>query len=434
LARLCVVGLSHKTAPIELREKLAFPDGELEEALKRAAATPGVEEVMIVSTCNRVEIYASSSGAEAVRRFLVEGRVVSAAVEPHLYAHEGAAALKHLFRVAASLDSMVVGESQILGQVKEAYALAARAGTVGALLQRAMPRAFQLAKRVRSDTEVASGAASIASVAVDLASQIFGDLNGRSVLVVGAGKMGDLSARHLRASGIGDLHVVNRTLERASELAARLEGTAAPWSELDALLTKVDIVLCSTGASEPVIRAAQIHKVMRARRGRWLFLIDIAVPRDVEPEVGNIENVYLYDVDELDRVVTANRAGRAREAEVAERMVEEEVARFLATERTQGAVPTIKALREKFTQVAQAEAERTLGRLASPSEKDRAQVQQMAESIVNKLLHPLLMALKREAGEEGESLSAAVRALFDLEDEAPADEAAPVREGQAKRG
>jgi glutamyl-tRNA reductase len=270
---------------------------------------------------------------------------------------------------------------------------------------------------VRSETDIARASASIASAAVDLAAQIFGDLDGREVLVVGAGKMGDLSARHLKAAGIGRLHVVNRTQARAVELAERLGGKPAPWEDLDRLLQQVDIVLCSTGAAEPVIRVERVRDAMRARKGRWLFFIDIAVPRDVESHVGAIENVYLYDVDALEEVVARNRAGRAREAEQAEALVADELRRFHAQERTQGVVPTIKALREKFLQVAQDEAQRLAGRLQSSSEKDRALFEQLAVAVVNKLLHAPLTKLKNEAQEspEGGSLSTAACELFDID-------------------
>jgi glutamyl-tRNA reductase len=418
MARLCVVGLSHKTAPIEVREKAAFPEDDLKPSLERITGIPGVGEAMIVSTCNRVEVYAGIDGADAlqhVRRFLVEGRGLQSALHPHLYAHDGEEAVRHLFRVASSLDSMVVGESQILGQVKDAYSMAMEAGTIGPVLSRALPKAFAIAKRVRTETEVARSSASIASAAVDLAARIFGDLQGREVLVVGAGKMGDLSARHLKASGIATLHVVNRTLQRAEELAARLGGHAAPWDDLDKLLSRVDIVLCSTGASEPVIHRDRVARVMKARKGRWLFFIDIAVPRDVEPEVGRVENVYLYDVDELEKVVAENRAGREREAAEAQRILDEELQRFHAVEASLGVVPTIKLLRGRFLEVAQAELERVMPKLQSVGDKERAHVQQLAEAIVNKLLHKPLTVLKKEAQENPDSeLAATVRALFDL--------------------
>lgn len=416
--QLALVGLSHHTAPIEVRERMAFAEDRLAEALRALSALPGVGEAMIVSTCNRVEVYAGLDDAAAVaalERFLVEDRGLPAELRGHLYARDGREALRHLFRVAASLDSMVVGESQILGQVKQAYAAALEAGTLGPVLQRSVPRAFSLAKRVRSETDVAKSSASIASAAVDLAAQIFGDLDGRRVLVVGAGKMGELSARHLKAARIGELTVVNRTHARAVELADKLGGAAAPWEELDRLLGRADIVLCSTGASQPVLRRDRIERAMRARKGRFLFIIDIAVPRDVEPEVGAVENVFLYDVDALDQVVAQNRAQRQSEAAAGEAIVEAELARWQAQELSLGVVPTIKLLRGRFHEVARAEVERTLGKLAAASERDRQAIEAMAEAIVNKLLHVPLTKLKAEAADNPDSeLAATVRALFDL--------------------
>jgi glutamyl-tRNA reductase len=413
--RLGIVGLSHKTAPIEVRERVAFAPATLADALKRLVGVPGVGEAMIVSTCNRVELYAAvedGGSVEALQRFLLDERELPASLRAHLYAHDGNDALRHLFRVAASLDSMVVGESQILGQVKEAYAAALEAGTLGPVLQRAVPRAFALAKRVRTETDVAKSSASIASAAVDLAGQIFGDLAGKHVLVVGAGKMGDLSARHFQAGGIGALSVINRTAARAVELAAKLGGVAAAWDDLDALLTKVDIVLCSTGASEPILRRDRVARAMRARKGRWLFFIDIAVPRDVDAEVGSVENVYLYDVDALERVVAQNRAQRASEATEAEAIVDAELKRYHEHELSLGVVPTIKLLRGRFLEIAMAEVERTAARTGG---QDRAAMQAMAEAIVNKLLHVPLTKLKREAADRPDSeLPALVRALFDL--------------------
>jgi len=329
MSRLCVIGLSHRTASVELRERATIPGTELPSTLARLHAVPGVHEVMVLSTCNRVELYAAvadeSAVPERLRAALLLGRPHAAELERALYVHEDQAALRHLFRVASSLDSMVVGESQILGQVKEAFQLAVDAGTVGVVLQRVVPHAFSVAKRVRSETEVARSSASVASVAVELARQIFGDLKNRAVLVVGAGKMGDLSAKHLKAAGVNDLHVVNRSPGRAEELAARLGGRAHPWEELDRLLQKADIVLCSTGAPEPVIRRDRVEKVMKVRRGRWLFFIDIAVPRDIDPAVGEIEEVYLYDIDTLEQLAEEARGRRQLQIEQCERIIDSQL-------------------------------------------------------------------------------------------------------------
>ncbi len=417
MKRLCVVGISHRTAPVALREQLAVPDAVVGDRLRAARALDGVTEALLLNTCNRVELYAvvENTELEPLVGWLADGPgdgKLARELRQSVYRHEDGAALRHLFRVASSLDSLIVGEPQILGQVKQAYQQAVDLGTAGPLLSRALSRAFAVAKRVRTETEIARHSASVASAAVELARQIFGSLDGRQVLVVGAGKMGDLSARHLRSAGVATLTVVNRSLPRAEALAERLGGTAAPWSELDALLGRVDIVLCSTGATEPVITAPQVKKVMRSRRGRWLFFIDIAVPRDVDPHVGQLENVYLYDVDALAQVVQANRADRAREATTAEELVQNELERYVAAERAQGVVPLIKALRAHFLQVADEETARLLGKLGALGEKEKQTVAQLGPAIVNKLLHSPLTALKSDS--ESTQLGDAVRALFAL--------------------
>ncbi|MSP59362.1 MAG: glutamyl-tRNA reductase [Myxococcales bacterium] len=418
---LVVTGLSHHTAPVDVRERAAFQEGELEEANRRLAGH--ASETMILSTCNRVEIYltlpdpagAAERGRRAVEKLLAEVRLLDAVVVgPHLYTHTGEDAVRHLFRVASSLDSMVVGEPQILGQVKDAFQHATRAGTIRNTLGRVLQRAFAAAKRVRTETEVARSSSSVASAAVELARHIFGDLTGKEVLVIGAGKMGDLAARHLVSAGAGPLLVTNRTFERAQSLAGRIGGKAHPWESLPQLLTVADIVLCSTGAPEPVVKREMVQRAMKARRGRWLCFIDIAVPRDVEAQVGDVENVYLYDVDALSSMVDDHLAERRREAEIAERIIAEEVQRFLVAERSLGVVPTIRALREQFSSVARAEVARTLGKLEGASQHDRRVIEALAEAIVNKLLHAPLTALKREG--ESDGLVSATRTLFAIEE------------------
>ncbi len=422
MRRLCVVGISHRTAPVALREQLAVPDAIVVERLLAARALDGVQEALLLNTCNRVELYAVVDNDELspLVGWLANapaGGQLAAQLRQSIYRHESNAALHHLFRVASSLDSLVVGEPQILGQVKQAFQQAVDTGTAGPLLSRALSRAFAVAKRVRSETEIARHSASVASAAVDLARHIFGGLEGREVLIVGAGKMGDLSARHLRSAGVARLTVVNRSIDRARALAERIEGQAAEWSQLDALLGKADIVLCSTGAPEPVITAEQVQRVMRARRGRWLFFIDIAVPRDVDPKVGALENVYLYDVDALAKVVQGNRADRAREASTAEALVQVELERYVAAERVDEVVPLIKALRAHFLRVAEEETARVVGRLGALGERERQAVAQLGPAIVNKLLHAPLVALKSEVAADspdGAMLGDAVRALFSL--------------------
>jgi glutamyl-tRNA reductase len=426
---IVVLGLSHKTAPVELREKLAFPGDALEPALQRMRQLPSVREALIVSTCNRVEAVAgvdSAAALPAIRHFMSEARGVDPErFAEHAYEHAGREAVRHVFRVAASLDSMVVGEPQILGQVKDAYGAAQHAGTLGSLLDRCLTRAFAVAKRVRSETRIAAGAASISSVAVDLAERIFGKLDGRLVLVIGAGEMADLAARHLHAAGCADLLCVNRTYERAVELAARVEGQARRWEELDGLLGTVDIVISSTGATEPILGHDRMAKVMKARRYRSLFLIDIAVPRDIETRVGDLDNVYRFDIDDLEKVVADNLKERQKEATQAEKIVEAETAEFLTWLKSQGVVPVIKQLRERFTQVARGEVERTLSSLPALGEKERRSVQAMADAIVNKLLHPTLTALKREgAGAGSDELALYTRRLFGLPAEGEGEPAA----------
>jgi glutamyl-tRNA reductase len=426
---LVVVGLSHHTAPVEVRERAALAESALPEVLKRAAGQGG--EAFIVSTCNRVEVYLATDLSVEQARIAVEAllcdgeRIKVGDLSSHLYQHGGEAAVRHLFRVASSLDSMVVGEPQILGQVKSAFDVAMTAGTVGQLLGRAVPRAFATAKRVRTETEVARSSASVASAAVELARHIFGDLDKKEVLVVGAGDMGDGAAKHLTAAGAGPILVCSRTLERAAEVAGRIGGSAHPWTELESLLNRADIVLCSTGAPHPVIRRDMVQRAMKARKGRWLCFIDIAVPRDVEAEVADLANVYLYDVDALRGLVDDHLAGRQKEAQAAEAIVTEEVTRFLAAERSLGVVPTIKALRERFSEVARAEAQK-----AASSDGERQKMERLAEAIVGKLLHAPLTALKREA--DSETLIEAARTLFGIE-EAPAESsAAPSAEAKAR--
>jgi glutamyl-tRNA reductase len=419
MPEIVVIGLSHRTAPLEVREKLAFTDDAVEPALRELGALPSVGEAMLLSTCNRVEVYAATRGAGApdslladVRKFLAATRRAElASFAGHLYDHVGPAAVKHVFRVASSLDSLVVGEPQILGQLKSAYGVAAQAGAVGPLLGRCLERAFGVAKRVRSETAIARGAANVSSVAVQLAQRVFGDLDGKTVLVVGAGKMSDLAARHLVDDGAGRILVTNRSPERAEALARRVAGEARPWADLEKLLAAADVVISSTGSTEPIIGKALMKRVMKARKHQPIFLVDIAVPRDVEPACGDVDGVYLFDIDDLERVVVENRQGRERESQSAELIVEAETRQFLSWHRSQGVVPTIKGLRERFQTVAQAEVQKTLAALGPRAEGSEKAVRQLADSIVAKLLHGPMMALK---GDDADALAAAAEKLFDL--------------------
>ena len=427
---LVVVGLSHKSAPVELRERVAFAEPALDAAVKRASSC-GDGEALLVSTCNRVELYITGAPDDVRARvltFLAEvGTVGESALAPHLYTSADEAATRHLFRVAASLDSMVVGEPQILGQVKAAYAAARAAGTVGATLERTVQRAFAVAKRVRTETAIARSSASVASAAVALARHIFGELDGKELCILGAGKMADLAATHLVAAGCKSIVVVNRTLARAEALAKKTGGVARSFEELESALGRADIVVCSTGAVRPVVSKELVQRVMKARRGRWLCFIDIAVPRDVEQTVGELPNVYLYDVDELSNLVEGNLADRQREAEKAGGIVEEELVRFVRDEKSLGLVPTIRALRERTLALARAEAERAAARLPGVAPDALAA---FAEALVNKLLHAPLTALKRDP--DHTALQQAARELFGLseEDSHSASDAAPQHKGK----
>jgi glutamyl-tRNA reductase len=414
-ADILVVGLSYKTAPLDVRERLAFPDADMGTALEGLLALPSIGEAVVLSTCNRVEVYAAGrSGAATgeIRRFLAEHRGVSdESLAGHLYERSGPDAVRHIFRVAASLDSLVVGESQILGQMKSAYGAASQVGSVGPLLGRCLERAFGVAKRVRTETAIARGAANVSSVAVELAKRVFGELAGKIVLVVGAGKMSDLAARHLRADGAAEILVTNRSPERAAELAVKVDGKARPWEDLESLFGHADVVISSTGARDPIVSRDFMKRVMKARRHRPIFVIDIAVPRDIEPAAGKLDGVYLFDIDDLEKVVADNQADRRKEAGSAERIVDGETAEFLRWLRAQGVVPTIKELRERFTQIAQGEAQKLIDKDPASAESLR----RLADAIVAKLVHAPTMALR--GGEDPEALVVAARRLFSLEDE-----------------
>jgi len=431
MSELFVVGISWRTAPVAVREKLAFRDDELGGALQAMTAELPVAEALLVSTCNRVEVYGvARPGADAtgpVRTFLATQRgLVPTDVADVLYDHRGAAAVRHVFTVASALDSLVLGEAQILGQLKAAYGVAAGAGTSGPLLGRCLERAFGVAKRVRTETSIARGAANVSTVAVDLAKRVFGDLAGKSVLVVGAGKMSTLAARHLYASGAERIIVTNRSPEKADALAAEIDGTARPWDQLERLLVDADVVISSTGARQPILTRALFKKVTKARRWRQLVVIDIAVPRDAEPAIGEFDGVYVFDIDDLEKVVAANLAERARSAEHAARIVDHEAGQFEHWMRSQGVVPTIRALREGFARVADAELQKTLEALDrrehSPAQQREA-IQRLVQRVVNKLLHQPTIALREAPPEEAGLRAEILCQLFDLSPVEPADAA-----------
>jgi glutamyl-tRNA reductase len=432
--QLFVVGLSHRTAPVAVRERVAIDPGELEDRMRQLAGLPGVREVAVVNTCNRVEVYGAFSDGDRAIEALRAEFVAALGARPQAYGHghhdeESAEvlfgrhvytrmrgeALHHLFRVAASLDSLVIGEPQILGQVKEAFDLAAKVGAAGPILGAVFSRCFRVARKVRRDTGIAAQRVSVASVAVDLARQVWGGFSGRRVLVVGAGKMSDLAARVLKRDG-ATLAVVNRTQARADELGARLGAEVERWDKLGEALGRADIVISSTGAREPVLKKTLVAEVQRARRGRPLVIVDIAVPRDVEPAVGKLNEVYLFDIDDLQKIVGENLEDRRQEADRAEAMIDEEISKFLAADRGRAAGPTIAALRTRGAAVARAELERALGGLPDADERTKRAFNAMANGIIAKLLHAPSVALKKEAsgGDDGPNLVEACHRLFDL--------------------
>jgi glutamyl-tRNA reductase len=399
---LFVAGLSHRNAPVELREQLAVDEDKLREVLRDLAATGVVREALILSTCNRVEVYAVADvpgeARAATFRHLCSHRGVDAApVETALYTHAEGDAVRHAFRVAASLDSMMIGEPQILGQVKDAFALAQSCETVGPALHTLFTQAFTVAKRVRTETEIARHAVSVSFAAVELAKKIFAGLVGRGVLLVGAGKMSELAARHLIDQGAFPLYVANRTWARAQEMARTLSGTAVPFDELPTALAAVDIVITSTGAPDPVIKRETVSRVIAARRGRPLFFIDIAVPRDVEDTVDTLDGVYCYDIDDLKQVVDANIRERAREAHRAEALVEREVAKFLVRQGDVEVIPTIVSLRERLEAIRAGEVKRTLSRLPDATPETHAAIEAMSSAIVNKILHAPITKLRESS-------------------------------------
>jgi glutamyl-tRNA reductase len=428
---IVVVGLSHRTAPVQVRERLAAGADALPAVLARLASRGELGEAMFLSTCNRVEVVAlvdDPSGTEAARQAIRDelarqgGAASGDELAPYLYEKLGDEAVRHVFRVAASLDSMVLGEPQILGQVKEAYDAAVEAGTLKGTLGRCVSRAFAVAKRVRTETEIGAGSVSIASVAVDLATRIFGDLSDRTVLLLGAGEMAEAAARSL-VKGAHALRICNRSFERAAALAGEMHAAAVPWDGLAEELTVADVVVASTASSTYVVSPAMVKRAMRERKGRTLLFVDIAVPRNVDPMAHGIDNAYVFNVDDLEKEVARGLAARHAHVDAAEAIVAQEVAQFLAWRRGLEVQPTLVAMRAKAHAVMFSELERTLGgRLKHLTENDRAALTQMLESALGKLLHTPTTKLKARAadGEDANELAAAVRYLFDLQDVAPA--------------
>lgn len=421
---IVVVGISHRTAPIDVRERFALPDAEVCTFLRELVARADVREAFVVSTCNRVEVIAAGAdaAAESLERAALACREALCArgegIGRHLYTYLGARAVQHLFRVASSLDSLVLGEPQILGQLKQAFERARLEGTLGPVLHRTFPRAIRTAKRVRNETAIGTGQVSVPTAAVDLARQIFGDLQGRQVVLIGSGEMGRIVARLFRDAG-AELTVFARRSEAAEKLAREVRGTGRLVDELPEGLVRADIVVSSTSAPHYVISENMLQNVRKARRGRSLFLIDLAVPRDIEPTVGRLESVFLYNIDDLAHVVEESRSGRLREAEHAERILEEEARGFERWVDAEQATPVIKALRARLRSAVEVEVERSFrGRLRDLGPEHRAAVLKMLDAALNRMLHHPTQRLREEAiSEDGislEQLAETLEELFDL--------------------
>jgi len=432
--RFQLIGVNHKTAPVEVRERFAIPESRLPDACQKLMAHPAINEGMIVSTCNRVEFLANmKNGTGDLRQFLSEYfQVDPSQFEQHLYEFREQDAVRHVFRVAASLDSMVVGEPQILGQVKEAYATARAVGAVRAQLDQLLTRAFAVAKRVRTETAVGSSSVSVASVAVELAEKIFGNLNGKCVYLVGAGKMCELAARHLMAHGAASIFVANRTYDRAIRLAQKFDGQAIEFSRLYDTCERADIVITSTGSPNFIFRREHGEKFLAQRKNRPMFFIDIAVPRDVDPALNKIDGLFVYDIDDLQQAVTSHVADRKKEAEKAEAIVSSEVEKFQARLQTLDVVPTIVSLQDHLETIRQAEIDRVRGRLGPLSPEQEMAVETLTRGIINKIMHTPISTLKSAARDpESTTVVDLVRRLFNLQDKEKKSEQPSSNKAQA---
>ena len=419
---IVLLGLNHITAPVELRECLAFSKEETDSALETLMDEASLEEVLILSTCNRVEVLMTTenntSAVDAVKMFISDFKKITVGdFENSLYVYEGDEAVRHIFRVACSLDSMMVGESQILGQMKEAYHASTSKKTSGVILNRLLHRAFFIAKRIRTETGIGDHAVSISYAAIELGRKIFGTLEGKAVLLIGAGEMAELAVEHLIRHRVGDIFVANRTFERGVVLAKRFNGTAVRFEEIIESLLKVDIIISSTGAPDFVIQRNQVKGLMRRRRNRPIFFIDIAVPRDIDPELNRLSNTYVYDIDDLKGIIDENVADRAKEAVKAERIVDEAVIHFRQWYESLSVVPTIVALRNKMETIIKKEVEKTFQSLNHISDEDRQAIDRMTNALVNKTLHDPTLFLKRDGchGNKNVYLDA-TRKLFNLDE------------------
>ncbi|MDA8126610.1 MAG: glutamyl-tRNA reductase [Deltaproteobacteria bacterium] len=418
--QLVLIGMNHKTTPIEIRERLQLSCGEGDRPLAEVMRLPEVREALYLATCNRVEVLARVTDGEqavaALKAFILrQGNLSAAELERCLYIHRDREAVRHLFRVTASLDSLVMGEPQILGQMKAAFREAVEHRATGVLLNRLVHHAFRVAKRVRTETGIAGNAVSVSYAAVELAKKIFGDLKGKTILLIGAGEMSELAARHLIRQGVGSIMIANRTYSRAEEMATLFQGVPVAFERFCETLPEVDIVIASTGAPGYILTAERVAEALRRRRNRLLFLIDIAVPRDIDPRAGEIDNVFLYNIDNLQEVVDGNKEVRRTEALKAEEIIGAEITEFEQWFNALEVVPTIVALRDKLEGIMKGELEKSAAWLKGLPEGDKARIEILAASIVNKILHEPMIGLKEESREKDAlPFVAAIRRLFKL--------------------
>jgi glutamyl-tRNA reductase len=422
MAEIVLLGLSHKTAPVALRERLSFKTEEAQALLDQLREMKPVREVILFSTCNRTEVLFSTDDKERCKRSILSAIAAFKSIdisefERSIYIFEEDQAIAHLFKVASSLDSMVLGEPQILGQVKEAYRLATEKKTSGVILNRLLHRTFNVAKRIRSETGIGDSAVSISYAAVELAKKIFGALDQKSVLLIGAGEMAELAVEHLIRNRAHQIFVANRTFERAVSLAKRFNGQAVKFEEIVSSLEEVDIIVSSTGAPGFVIEKETVKKVMKHRRSRALFFIDIAVPRDIDPAINSLSDAYVYDIDDLKNVIDDNLEERKKEAVKAERIIDESVIRFQEWRESLQVVPTIVDLKNRLTHMANAEIEKTVQHLKHLSEEDERAIHKMTEALIRKILHDPITFLKN-CGEHrnGTLYLDLTRSLFRLDD------------------
>jgi glutamyl-tRNA reductase len=418
--KFSITGVNHRSAPVEVRERLAFDEKGLSDALENLKGRPGICEGMILSTCNRVEVALAceenSNGEAAVDSFLADTRHVDREwVKRYLYRYNDRDAIRHLFRVAASLDSMVVGEPQILGQLKNAFAVAKDHGVVNSFMDTLVTRAFSVAKRVRTETEIGSNAVSVSYAAVEMAREIFGTLANKKVMLIGAGKMSEAAARHLARCGVTSIFVTNRTRERADEMAKLFNGKIVEYDRYLTFLPEVDIVITSSGAPHYILTSANMRKVIALRKNAPMFLIDIAVPRNIEPTVNQVDNVFLYDIDDLQKVVDGNLKGRKQEAEDAELIVAEEVERMLTRLKSREVVPMIVSLQEQLESLRQAELARYHGKFGALTQEQEDTLDQLTRSLMNKIAHGPISELRKQASQpDGHHFVNAVRKVFRL--------------------